>query len=100
MGDGWGSGQREGAWGPWASLVCRGWEESEGCGGAWLGLRGPQNWAGGGRGPQYLSSCPPPQLPLFAPTQAEFSELSLVAQANGTFSVAIEGLRGGTKVVR
>ncbi|KYO29635.1 hypothetical protein Y1Q_0009058 [Alligator mississippiensis] len=32
--------------------------------------------------------------------QAEFSELSLVAQANGTFSVAIEGLRGGTKVVR
>ncbi|XP_067408269.1 synapsin-1 [Emydura macquarii macquarii] len=32
--------------------------------------------------------------------QAEFSELNLVAQANGTFSVDLEMLRNGVKVVR
>uniref|UniRef100_A0A8C8RVE2 Synapsin-1 n=1 Tax=Pelusios castaneus TaxID=367368 RepID=A0A8C8RVE2_9SAUR len=32
--------------------------------------------------------------------QAEFSELNLVAQANGTFSVDLEVLRNGVKVVR
>uniref|UniRef100_A0A8C4YU67 Synapsin I n=1 Tax=Gopherus evgoodei TaxID=1825980 RepID=A0A8C4YU67_9SAUR len=39
--------------------------------------------------------------PTFAPPpQAEFSELNLVAQANGAFSVDLEVLRNGMKVVR
>uniref|UniRef100_A0A8C3IB28 Synapsin-1 n=1 Tax=Chrysemys picta bellii TaxID=8478 RepID=A0A8C3IB28_CHRPI len=38
--------------------------------------------------------------PTFTSPQAEFSEMNLVAQANGAFSVDLEVLRNGVKVVR
>ena len=37
---------------------------------------------------------------IFFPSQAEFSDLNLVAHANGGFSVDMEVLRNGVKVVR
>ena len=39
-------------------------------------------------------------LIFFFPSQAEFSDLNLVAHANGGFSVDMEVLRNGVKVVR
>lgn len=37
---------------------------------------------------------------IFSPSQAEFSDLNLVAHANGGFSVDMEVLRNGVKVMR
>ena len=37
---------------------------------------------------------------IFFPSQAEFSDLNLVAHANGGFSVDMEVLRNGVKVMR